>query len=373
MNFNIFNSLILAGVIQGFVFGCVWLFTKKYRTKSTYFLVALILTYSLNNLQYYLLDIEIVSVLNFYSYPYICYSLLMPPLFLFYGLSIMNPAFKASVLQKGLLLPFIISFLLASSYKFEVIALGKEPVYNSFLANIVSWSEYVAIIFSVIVVTHLILKVNRFTKNQQFSVHIIQPQLQWFKIILLFQLFAISVWAALEIAFANAGENYYFYPVWIIIAIITYWMGHVGIYKYGVQEERKNIRKASHARNHSISVEKPKKTHIADLEIFIIQEKNFLDTALTLESVAGKMSLSKGYLSKLINTELGMSFSEYLNNLRVEEAKAYLANPEFSNYTLVAIGLEAGFNSKSAFNASFKKVTGVTPSEYKKKNTNLSQ
>ena len=53
----------------------------------------------------------------------------------------------------------------------------------------------------------------------------------------------------------------------------------------------------------------------------------------------------------------------------MEEAKKYLTKPEFSNYTLLAIGLEAGFNSKSAFNASFKKITGLTPSQYKSKIT----
>jgi len=53
--------------------------------------------------------------------------------------------------------------------------------------------------------------------------------------------------------------------------------------------------------------------------------------------------------------------------LRVEEAKTYLIDNEFANYTLVAIGLEAGFNSKSAFNSSFKKITGKTPSQFKQR------
>jgi len=50
----------------------------------------------------------------------------------------------------------------------------------------------------------------------------------------------------------------------------------------------------------------------------------------------------------------------------VNEAKSYLKNPEFSNYTITAIGLEAGFNSKSSFYEVFKKATGTTPFSYKK-------
>jgi len=360
-------------VIQGFVFGAVWLFTKKYRARSTYFLVALIAIYSLNNLQYYLLDTGIISFANFYTYLYVCYSFLMPPLFLFYGLSIIEPKLRISNGRKLLFLPFIVSFLLASAFKIDVIFLGATPEYTPFLGNLVFRSELLAILFSIIVVTYLIIKINGFVKKQQFSIQKIQPQLQWFKVILLFQLFAIIVWGSSEVAFANESENFYFYPVWIIIAIIIYWMGHVGIYKYGVHEERKKIRKISHARNHSISEAKPKTAHISDLEQFIIQESNFLNPSLSLELVATKMNLSKGYLSKLINTELGMSFSEYLSQLRVEEAKKHLANPAFANYTLVAIGLEAGFNSKSAFNATFKKYTGLTPSEFKRRNANSSK
>lgn len=365
MNFNIFNSLILAGVVQGFIFGAVWLFTKKYRSRSTYFLIALIVTYSLNNLQYYLLDTEMVSISNFYSYLYVCYGLLMPPLFLFYGLSIMNPKLKINLTKKLLVLPFLLSVILGGAYKFAVLALEKETEYNVLMNYLVRWSELIAIVFSVIVVIYLLLKVNRFQKTQQFSKNKIQPQLQWFKVFLFFQLFAIFVWAASEIAFADESENFYFYPVWIIVAIITYWLGHIGIYKYGVNEQRKKIRKTAQDRYSISEVLKQKSDHITAMNQFLEVERNFLNPNMSLDIIAAELNLSQGHLSKLINTELGLSFKDYLNSLRIEEAKHYLKDSDFSNYTLAAIGLEAGFNSKSAFNASFKKITGLTPSQFK--------
>ena len=45
-----------------------------------------------------------------------------------------------------------------------------------------------------------------------------------------------------------------------------------------------------------------------------------------------------------------------------------LLHPDFSNYSLLSIGLEVGFNSKATFYNSFKKNTGITPNEYKKQN-----
>ena len=59
-----------------------------------------------------------------------------------------------------------------------------------------------------------------------------------------------------------------------------------------------------------------------------------------------------------------MSFPDYVNNLRVGKAKEFLRTGEFSNYTLVAIGLEAGFNSKTSFYNTFKKNTGLTPLQF---------
>ena len=100
----------------------------------------------------------------------------------------------------------------------------------------------------------------------------------------------------------------------------------------------------------------------------MVYEKLYLDSNLSLEKVAENLQLSPSYLSRIINSELNTSFPDYLNSLRVNEAKKYLINPEFSNYTIVAIGLEAGFNSRSSFYNVFKKVTGKTPMAFQKEN-----
>jgi len=104
----------------------------------------------------------------------------------------------------------------------------------------------------------------------------------------------------------------------------------------------------------------------------LVNEKLYLDATLTLDKVANRLNISPGYLSKIINEELKVNFKEYVNSLRVEQAKLYLIDDDFANYTLVSIGLESGFNSKSAFHSSFKKITGDTPSSYRKNYLNVS-
>ena len=174
-----------------------------------------------------------------------------------------------------------------------------------------------------------------------------------------------------RLAFFEIKVN--FYPLWIGISILTYWLGYIGIYKFGIIEERKNLKKYSKETKASYSiVEKQKSNHIIAFEHLVIDQKQFLDSDLTLDKIADELKLSKSYLSRIINAELETGFVEYVNTLRVEEAKSYLLNPDFSNYTLESIGIEAGFNSKSAFYSSFKKITGLTPSEFKKETENLS-
>jgi len=62
-----------------------------------------------------------------------------------------------------------------------------------------------------------------------------------------------------------------------------------------------------------------------------------------------------------------MNFSEFLNQYRIEKVKELLRSSEANKYTLVTLAEAAGFSSKSSFNAIFKKMTGMTPSAYKKK------
>ncbi len=64
-----------------------------------------------------------------------------------------------------------------------------------------------------------------------------------------------------------------------------------------------------------------------------------------------------------------MNFSNFVNDFRIKYAAEILLDDNYKNFTIEAIGNLSGFSSKSAFNATFKKIIGVTPSEYKVKNT----
>jgi AraC-like DNA-binding protein len=373
LNFNIFNSIIFAGILQGFIFALIIVLSKKYKSKSTLFLAGLITSFSLNNLQYYIADIGLISSEFFYNYLFIPWCLIIPAFFYRYIARSLYPEKKTTFKQKLLFVPFYIGLFLCVLYKIFVGLNYREDVLNFFypIPNII---EFLAIIFNQIIYTVVFIQIRKIEKNtHDFTIDAIQIRLSWLKKIVLFLFVLTFIWLFLMIKTVITDTKVNFYPLWIGISIITYWLGYIGIYKFGIIEERKNLKKYSKETNANYSIiEKQKSNHIISLEHLIIDQKLFLDSDLTLDKIAEELNLSKSYLSRIINAELGTGFVEYVNTLRIEEAKSYLLNPDFSNYTLEAIGIEAGFNSKSAFYSSFKKITGQTPSEFKKDTANLS-
>ena len=86
---------------------------------------------------------------------------------------------------------------------------------------------------------------------------------------------------------------------------------------------------------------------------------------ITLKMVADELFTNLTYLSTLFKKEMGISFTEYINDIRIKQTQDLLEN---TNLSLVAISSSAGFDCQSYFTKIFKSKTGITPSEYRKAN-----
>ena len=95
-------------------------------------------------------------------------------------------------------------------------------------------------------------------------------------------------------------------------------------------------------------------------------EQLYKNPDLTLAELSQKLHIHPNILSQVINSAEGKNFYDYINSQRVEEFKKLILLPENEKYTLLSVAFECGFNSKTAFNRNFKKVTGLSPSEYLK-------
>jgi AraC-like DNA-binding protein len=91
----------------------------------------------------------------------------------------------------------------------------------------------------------------------------------------------------------------------------------------------------------------------------------YLDADLKLNTLSVVSEIPSYQISRSINFILSKNFNEFINDFRIAEAKRKLSSSEFENITILAVALESGFNSKSSFNAQFKKRENITPNEYR--------
>lgn len=126
-------------------------------------------------------------------------------------------------------------------------------------------------------------------------------------------------------------------------------------------------------------IEKPKTMRLIDSQIEILsiqltalmeKEKMYLDNDLNLPTVAEKLGISIQDASFLINETTNDNFYSFINRYRVEEAKKLLASEKSEELNILGIAFESGFNSKTTFNTTFKKMVGISPSQYSKEQKN---
>jgi AraC-like DNA-binding protein len=98
-------------------------------------------------------------------------------------------------------------------------------------------------------------------------------------------------------------------------------------------------------------------------------ERIYRHEGITIGTLAGKLAVPEYKLRRLINGELGYrNFNAFLNDHRIAEAKAALADPSQAEVPVITIAMDAGFQSLGPFNRAFKATTGLTPTEYRRRN-----
>ncbi len=103
----------------------------------------------------------------------------------------------------------------------------------------------------------------------------------------------------------------------------------------------------------------------------IAHHRDYLENDINLAELAGRIGATPQLLSQYLNNVLGLNFFDYINGLRVAEVQKKMLEPEHAGANLLELALSCGFNSKSTFNASFKRVAGVAPSAWRAEHTKM--
>ncbi len=93
----------------------------------------------------------------------------------------------------------------------------------------------------------------------------------------------------------------------------------------------------------------------------------YCEPKLQLQDVADALSVTSHTLSQTINTLAGQPFYDFVNGYRVTKLQRLLEDPAKKRFTILALGMDSGFNSKASLNRVFKEHTGLSPSEYQRR------
>lgn len=129
-------------------------------------------------------------------------------------------------------------------------------------------------------------------------------------------------------------------------------------------ELNRNSRKSESEQDGQESQEVPVNPLMTRLLTLVEDQSIYLDSKLKLSDVARMLDCKETELSRMLNSELSTNFTTFINTYRIKAIKKAMAEGELKRYTITAIGMRYGYNSKMTFFRTFKAVEGKTPLEY---------
>ncbi len=367
---DVFNIFLLISAINGFLFSILILFDKNGKEKSIVYINLFMLSISLNNMQFWVYAKGVFTDYFFLYYIHIPWHFLSAPFFYMFFVHYVRIANKSKKILKFIIPLFITIIVARIFFTFSHSNESNTTVIYYAFESYSLFEEMISFFFSLSIFgyTYFILK----RKREKFSKILYFDNLRWihtfFKIG--FSIYAFWVIALLiKVSLDFNDSTYSHYPMRIGTTVLIYWAGYQAFIRLRLLKERKKLRMQLNYKDS----EKEEWTHLKPLKISefdaihsqIIQQKLFATSNLTLEILANQLHITPIRLSSIIRSQTEKTFNDYINGCRIALSKKLLTDSAYKNFTIISIGLESGFNSKSSFYRAFKKETGKTPLEFK--------
>ncbi len=226
------------------------------------------------------------------------------------------------------------------------------------------------------VVSYILLQRHRKRVADQFS-YKDQVSLGWLRYLILgigviYVVVVTSVWLEQTLGLLSSeGRELMIFSA---VTIFVFLFGYYGIRQENIFMDQASSEKKTSTPNQSErEVERYRHSGLKKEQIeqyyqqlldFMENEKPYFESRLSLNQLASYLDLSPNHLSQVINERTNQNFYQLVNSYRIRCFKEKLQDPANAHLTLLAIAFDCGFNSKSSFNYTFKKMTGLTPSQY---------
>lgn len=311
------------------------------------------------------IDIGLSAYIPHWSWLPMQFSLALGPLIYFYVLKITRPEYKVrwkDLLHFSPLLPELGVWIIEVSESTRTGAATYDTRAFQQLNPVLQLLAFVSVVIYLYLAHRQIERFYRRLKFNNASDRY-RHELRWLHNLL--KVFAL-LWL-LWIPFTAADYFYYhyqlsihaYYPLYLLLGATTIWMGAVAFLR---QEAGVPVEALSFLKPPLPAEIKQRGTW---LKRAVKNGGYYQDPELTLNSLAEKLGLGPHELSRIINTVLKKSFSDFISEYRVADVVQKMQDPAFDHITLLGIAFESGFNSKTTFNRTFKQITGKSPVEYK--------
>ncbi len=357
--------LLCIGAIQGIIFGIIlW---QKYNSNyiANRFLSAILLFFS------YRLIVETLKIFglgryDFWYHVLLEYNWIYGTLIFFFAKSYVTPNFRLKRSDYIHFLPVFIEFVWSNFIKTQNFYWDGTRESLSWLGywGYVVWMRYPTMyIISGALIIFYAFKAQKvlINKHDVEGFRILPEKIRWIKrviqVVKIFSFLYVGV-VLIDFFFFGYTYNFYAHPVFIGMAIITYWLGLEGFSR----------RKESAFKPIAIVSDKEKEqlNNIASkLEAKMKEELLYKNPELNLSVLSKQLEVKPYLVTKCLNTIFNKKFNDYINEFRIEEVKRLLNDSKNDNFTLLGLAYDAGFNSKASFNRAVKKITGKSPSSLK--------
>lgn len=375
---NIINTAGWAALIQGILLAMLYLFSRKHRSLANRILGLFLLVIVYEGILEFLPGNPIGSY-NWYYFAFPEVKIFYPVLFFNY---ILEKVGRSNHYRKFLRFHYFlaiafaaitlvnVALYLGTHQKIEAV-LGEDLVSSIFMIQ-----QYYAFLLILIVFglsIKEVLKYRQIIRRNYSDNAMLNINWLWRFIFVLLPI--ILVWGINLIWIALGGKYDHSYEIitWCFVIVFLYFVSFQAYQHKNLFDGEQQIPDEEYGNSETAHDEEPQVGQpeniamIQTLRRHMEMEEPYLNASLTIYQLARELSISVPELSTLINHSLHQHFFDFVNEYRIKKATELLKDPEKQKLTILEILYEVGFNSKSSFNTVFKKFTGSTPTEYRKK------
>jgi len=378
---TIITTVIWAAIIQGLFLVGLYLFSKKHRSTANTLLGAFLFLFIYEAILQFIPYNEIGDYsLNYFSFPEI--KLLYGVLFFHYLLEKVN---RTAAYWRFLRIHYVFAFL---AMGVTLVNLGSF-FWNGQNLEAVLGANTMEIIFQInqfyafgLACVFWGLSIKEINNYKQIVTTAFSDQkmleIRWLWQFIFAILPVLLIWGMILVFILLKRQSYdIVMVVWAAVILFIYFVSYQAFQNKNLFEGVKvpasdALPRSSKKQNDTIITPVISETEdavlIERIRGYMEEHEPYLEASLSIQDLSEQVEIPVRELSLLINHKLSQHFFDFVNEYRIKKAMDLLKDPTQRKTTVLEILYEVGFNSKSSFNTVFKKFTGKTPTEYRKKN-----